>query len=132
VVKVLKVAAAHDIGRAINPLGCEQQVEGSVILGVSNTLFEEFQMEEGRILNDSLSDYKLATIEDTPKIVSIFLEAEKDKDPLTVAKGIGEPAAAATAPAIANAVFDAIGVRIKELPITPDKILAALREKGGR
>jgi carbon-monoxide dehydrogenase large subunit len=132
VVKVLKVAAAHDIGRAINPLGCEQQVEGSVILGVSNTLFEEFQMEEGRILNDSLSDYKLATIEDTPKIVSIFLEAEKDKDPLTVAKGIGEPAAAATAPAIANAVFDAIGVRIKELPITPDKILAALREKGDR
>jgi len=132
VVKVLKVAAAHDVGRAINPLGCEQQVEGSVILGVSNALFEEFQKDRGRILNDSLSDYKLATMEDIPEIVSILVEAEEDKDPLSVAKGIGEPAAAATAPAIANAVYDAIGVRIRDLPITPDKILAALREREGR
>ena len=126
VVKVLKVAAAHDIGRAINPLNCEQQIEGSVILGTSNTLFEEFKMEEGRILNDSLSDYKLATFEDIPRIESILIEDDQSRDPLSAVKGIGEPAAAATAPAIANAVFDAVGVRIKELPITPDKILAAL------
>lgn len=129
VVKVLNVAAAHDIGRAINPTGCEQQIEGSVILGISNTLFEEFKMDRGRILNDSLSDYKLATMEDLPKIVSILVEADPDKEALAVAKGIGEPAAAATAPAIANAIYNAVGVRIKDLPITPDKILAALQQK---
>jgi CO/xanthine dehydrogenase Mo-binding subunit len=129
VVKVLKVAAAHDIGRAVNPMGCEQQIEGSVILGVSNTLFEEFKMDRGRILNDSFSDYKLATMEDLPEIVSILIGADPDKEALAVVKGIGEPAAAATAPAIANAIFNAVGVRIKDLPITPDKVLAALRVK---
>jgi len=135
VVKVLKVAAAHDVGRAINPMGCEQQIEGSVILGLSNTLFEEFKMDRGRILNDGFSDYKLATMEDLPKIVSILIESESGKDALAVAKGIGEPAAAATAPAIANAIYNAVGARIKDLPITPDKVLAALRmkaEKEGR
>lgn len=132
VVRVIKVSAAHDIGRAINPVGCEQQVEGSVIMGVSNTLFEEFKMDGGRILNDSLSDYKLATIEDMPEIVTILVEAEPDKAALDVAKGIGEPAAAPTAPAISNAIYDAIGIRIKDLPITPDKILSALKEKTDR
>jgi len=132
VVRVIKVSAAHDVGRAINPVGCEQQVEGSVIMGVSNTLFEEFKMDGGRILNDSLSDYKLATIEDMPEIVTILVEAEPDKAALDVAKGIGEPAAAATAPAIANAIYDAVGIRIKDLPITPDKILSALKEKSNR
>ncbi|MEW6673069.1 MAG: xanthine dehydrogenase family protein molybdopterin-binding subunit [Thermodesulfobacteriota bacterium] len=129
VVKVLKVAAAHDIGRAINPTGCEQQIEGSVVLGVSNTLFEEFKKERGRILNDGFSDYKLATMEDLPKIVSILVEADPDKEALAVAKGIGEPAAAATAPAIANAIYNAVGIRIKDLPITPDKVLAALKRQ---
>jgi len=161
VVRVIKVSAAHDVGRAINPVGCEQQVEGSVIMGVSNTLFEEFKMDGGRILNDSLSDYKLAmgvsntlfeefkmdggrilndslsdyklaTMEDMPEIVTILVEAEPDKAALDVAKGIGEPAAAATAPAIANAIYDAVGIRIKDLPITPDKILSALKEKTNR
>jgi len=130
--KVLKVAAAHDVGRAINPMGCEQQIEGSVILGVSNTLFEEFKKDRGRILNDSFSDYKLATMEDLPEIVSILIEADPGKEALAVAKGIGEPAAAATAPAIANAIYNAVGVRIKDLPITPDKVLAALQQKNNK
>jgi len=129
VVQVLKVAAAHDIGRAINPTGCEQQIEGSVILGISNTLFEEFKTERGRILNDTFSDYKLATMEDVPGIVSILVEAGPDREALAAAKGIGEPAAAATAPAIANAVYNAVGIRIRDLPITPDKVLAALQQK---
>lgn len=130
IVKVIKVAAAHDLGKAINPMGCEQQIEGAVIMGLSNTLFEEFKLENGRILNDTLADYKLATMEDLPEIVPIIVESVHTEGPFG-AKGIGEPAAAPTAPAIANAVSDAIGVRINELPITPDKILAALREKGG-
>jgi CO/xanthine dehydrogenase Mo-binding subunit len=127
-VKVLKVVAAHDVGKAINPVGCEQQIEGAVVMGLSNTLLEEFKMEQGRILNDTLADYKLATIDDVPEIVPILVESVHQEAPFG-AKGIGEPAAAPTAPAIANAIFDAIGVRIRELPITPEKIIAAIRQK---
>jgi carbon-monoxide dehydrogenase large subunit len=128
VVTVLKIAAAHDVGRAINPVTCEQQIEGAVVMGISNTLFEEFKMEKGKILNDTLADYKLATMLDIPRIVPIIVEAYHMEGPFG-AKGIGEPAAAATAPAIANALFDAVGVRIKDLPVTREKVLAALREK---
>ncbi len=131
VVKVLKIAAAHDVGRAINPMGCEQQIEGAVIMGISNALFEEFMMEKGRILNDTLADYKLATMMDTPEIIPILVETYHQEGPFG-AKGVGEPAAAPTGPAIANAIFDALGIRIKDLPITPEKILAALREKETR
>ena len=128
VVKVLKVAAAHDVGKVINPALCEEQIEGSVVMGLSNTLFEEFKMEKGRILNDTLADYKLATMLDLPEIASFMVESNHEEGPFG-AKGVGEPAAAPTAPVIANAIFDAVGVRIKDLPITPQKILAALKEK---
>ncbi|MBW2307786.1 MAG: molybdopterin-dependent oxidoreductase [Deltaproteobacteria bacterium] len=131
VVKVLKIVAAHDVGRAINPLGCEQQIEGAVVMGISNALFEEFMMEKGRILNDTLADYKLATMMDIPEIVPILVETYDQEGPFG-AKGVGEPAVAPTAPAIANAIFDAVGVRIKELPITPEKVLAALKENEAR
>jgi len=125
VVRVLKVAAAADVGRAVNPLACEQQIEGGVVMGLSNTLFEEFRWESGRIRNGGFTDYKLATFADTPEIVPILVESDHPEAPFG-AKGIGEPAAAATAPAIANALFDAVGVRIRDLPITPEKVLAAL------
>ncbi|MDF1592279.1 MAG: molybdopterin-dependent oxidoreductase [Desulfobacterales bacterium] len=127
-VRLVKVAAAHDVGRAINPRGCEQQIEGAVIMGMSNAMLEEFKFENGRIVNDTLADYKLATMEDLPEIVSILVESDHCEAPFG-AKGIGEPAAAPTAPAIANAIYDAVGVRIRELPITPEKILAGLRKK---
>jgi carbon-monoxide dehydrogenase large subunit len=130
-VNVLRIAAAHDVGRAINPVGCEQQIEGAVILGLSNTLFEEFKLEDGRVLNNTLADYKIASTLDIPKIIPILVESRHPEGPFN-AKGIGEPAAAPTAPAIASAIFDAVGVRIKELPITPEKVLVALREKGQR
>jgi CO/xanthine dehydrogenase Mo-binding subunit len=128
VVKVLKIAAAHDLGRAINPMTCEQQIEGAVVMGLSNTLFEEYIMAGGRVLNDTLSDYKLATARDLPEIVPIIVETLHAEGPFG-AKGLGEPAAAATAPAIANAIYEAVGVRIKDLPITPEKLLAALKRK---
>lgn len=128
VVKVLKIAAAHDVGTAINPVGCEQQIEGAAIMGLSNTLFEEFKMEKGRILNDTLADYKVATIKDLPEIVPIIVETYHPEGPFG-AKGIGEPATACTAPAIANAIFDALGIWMKDLPITPEKVLAALSQK---
>jgi xanthine dehydrogenase molybdenum-binding subunit len=98
-------------------------------MGLSNTLFEEFKMEKGKILNDTLADYKLATTLDLPKIVTILVETHHEEGPFG-AKGVGEPAAAPTAPAIANAIFDAIGLRIQDLPITPEKVLAALKRKG--
>ncbi len=128
VVKVLKIAAAHDVGKAINPVLCEQQIEGSVIMGLSNSLLEEFKMDNGRVLNNTLADYKLATMMDIPEIFPILVETTHSEGPFG-AKGIGEPAAAPTAPAIANAVFDAVGVRIKDLPLTPEKVLAALKQK---
>jgi carbon-monoxide dehydrogenase large subunit len=128
VVKVLKIVAAHDVGTAINPIGCEQQIEGSAIMGLSNTLLEEFKTDKGRILNDTLADYKVATIKDLPEIVPIIVETYHPEGPFG-AKGIGEPAAACTAPAIANAIYDAVGVWMKDLPITPEKVLAALQQK---
>jgi CO/xanthine dehydrogenase Mo-binding subunit len=97
-------------------------------MGLSNALLEEFKLDRGRILNDSLADYKIASIKDIPEIVSILVESSHPEAPYG-AKGVGEPAAAATAPAIANAIYDAIGVRIRDLPITPEKILAGLRER---
>lgn len=128
IVKILKVVAAHDVGRAINPLGCEQQIQGAVVMGISTALFEEFKRENGRVLNDTLADYKLATIQDLPRIVPLLIESTHREAPYG-AKGIGEPAAAPTAPAIANAIYDAVGVRITHLPITPEKILAALQQR---
>lgn len=129
VVKVIKIAAAHDVGRAVNPIGCEQQIEGGVIMGVSNALFEEFKTEKGRILNDTLADYKLATMMDIPEIVPLIVESTHEEGPFG-AKGVAEPAVAPTAPAIANAIYEAVGIRIKDLPITPEKILGALEKTG--
>ena len=130
VVKIVKVAAAHDVGRAINPVTCEQQIEGAVIMGLSNTLFEELKMEGGRVLNSSLADYKLATFSDMPQIDPILVEARHTEGPFG-AKGVGEPAAGATGPAIGNAIFDAVGIRIRDLPITAEKVWAALKKKEG-
>jgi CO/xanthine dehydrogenase Mo-binding subunit len=128
VVRIVKVAAAADVGRAINPTACEQQIEGGVVMGISNTLYEEFKVRGGRIENGSFADYKLATFQDLPEIVPIIVESDHVEAPFG-AKGIGEPAAAATAPAIANALYDAIGVRIRDLPITAAKVLSAIKAK---
>jgi carbon-monoxide dehydrogenase large subunit len=126
VLRVVKVAAAHDVGRAVNRVTCEQQIEGGVVMGLSNALFEEFHTHAGRITNDSFADYKVATIQDMPEIVPIIVESEHPEAPFG-AKGVGEPAAAATPPAIANALYDAVGIRIRDLPLTPEKVLAALQ-----
>jgi CO/xanthine dehydrogenase Mo-binding subunit len=128
VVRVVKVAAAADVGKAINPMTVEQQIEGGAVMGLSNGLFEEFSWCDGRIENGSLADYKVATIQDLPEIVPIIVESVHEEAPFG-AKGVGEPAAATTPPAIGNALFDAIGVRIRHLPLTPEKVLAALAER---
>jgi len=125
VVRVVRVAAAQDVGRAINPMMCEQQIEGGVVMGVSNALFEEFKGSGGRIENSSFADYKLAALPDLPEIVPLIVESEHSEAPFG-AKGIGEPAAAATPPAIANALFDAVGIRITDLPLSAERVLQAI------
>ncbi len=131
VIRVVRVAAAADVGRPVNPVGCEQQIEGGVVMGLSNALFEDLVLDGGRIANGTLADYKVATLQDVPEIVPIIVESDHPEAPFG-AKGIGEPAAAATAPAIANALCDAVGVRITDLPLTPARVLAAIEAERAR
>lgn len=125
-VKVLQVVDAHDCGFAINPQGVEAQLDGSVHMGMGLALSEGLQWDGGQILNGSFLEYKIPTSLDTPRVTPILIEPIDPQGPFG-AKGIGESTQIPTAPAIANAVYDAIGARIKDLPITPDKILRALR-----
>lgn len=124
-VEVLKMTAAHDVGKAINPLLCEQQIEGSLVMGIGGTLYEEQIVYDGKTLNPNFTDYKIPTSLDVPSMVTFLVEAPHELGPYG-AKGVAEPGLAPTAAAISNAIYDAIGVRIKDLPITPEKILKAL------
>lgn len=127
VIRVLRVVAVQDCGRPINPKQLESQVQGGVLMGISYALLEERIMDRktGYMLNPNLIDYKLLGICDMPEIDVTLLEHYQGFS-ATDAYGIAEPANIPTAPAIANAVFNAIGVRITTLPMTPDKVLAAL------
>jgi len=127
-VEVLEYVAAHDVGQAINPLLLEGQVYGGVVMGLGYALTEEVVHKNGENMNPNFRDYKLFTAKDAVKIKAPILETA-DKDGPFGAKGIGEPGCVPTAPAVANAIYDAVGVRIKDLPITPEKVLAALKEK---
>ncbi|HJW74463.1 MAG TPA: xanthine dehydrogenase family protein molybdopterin-binding subunit [Thermoleophilia bacterium] len=127
-IKVLKVAAAHETGTTINQTMAEGQIEGAVAQGIGFALMEELVREEGRVINDRFLDYKIPNIGDMPEVVAICVESEGTAGPFG-AKGIGEPGLVPTAPAIANAVYDAIGVRFSELPITRERVLEALRER---
>jgi 4-hydroxybenzoyl-CoA reductase subunit alpha len=127
-VRVEKIIAAHDCGRALNPLTVEGQVEGSVYMGLGQALQEEMVWSNGRLMNPSLLEYKIATTLETPEIECIIVESIDPEGPFG-AKEAGEGSLAATIPAVANAIYDAVGVRINSLPITPEKVLAALREK---
>jgi carbon-monoxide dehydrogenase large subunit len=131
-VKILKVVGAHDVGKAINPLTCLGQIEGGMVHGIGTALFEEMIIsEKGQVENPSFLDYKMPRALDIPESTSIIVEAHHREGPWG-AKGIGEMTVVPMAAAIANAIDDAVGVRIKDLPITPDKILKALREESLR
>ncbi len=129
-VKILKYVAAHDVGRAINPMLLEGQIYGAVCMGVGYGLTEQLILDKGECMNPSLRDYKLLTAKDVLPVEPILVET-MDRDGPFGAKGIGEPGCVPTAPAIANAIYDATGIRIFDLPITPEKILKALREREG-
>nr|WP_268807714.1 molybdopterin cofactor-binding domain-containing protein [Candidatus Halocynthiibacter alkanivorans] len=127
-VQVLGIWAVHDVGRAINPRGVEGQIEGGVVQGLGQALMEEYQTVDGHPVTPGFAKYILPTALDIPQINCTIIE---DPDPLSPlgAKGIGEPALVPTAPAIMNAIYDAIGVRMTSLPATPEKILQALQDK---
>ena len=128
-VAVKRVVAAHDVGRALNPLTCCQQIEGGVVMGVGMALSEELRWDErGRLLNANFHDYKLPTAMDIPEIEPLLVETPHPAGPYG-AKGLGEPVLSPTAPAVAGAVERATGVRIKDLPLTPEKLWRALRAR---
>jgi CO/xanthine dehydrogenase Mo-binding subunit len=120
-VKVLKVVAAHDVGRAINPTLIEGQIEGGVAQGLGMALMEEFFPGKG----ENLHDYLVPTIGDMPTVESILIEDPSPIGPFG-AKGIGEQAVIPTAPAILNAIHNATGVRVRRTPATPDRLREAL------
>lgn len=124
-VKVLRLVAAHDVGRAVNPQAVEGQIEGGCVMGLGYALMEEVKVEEGRITNPRYAEYILPMSLDVPEIYPIIVEEPEPTGPFG-AKGVGEPALIPTAAAIANALADALGVRFYELPITPEKVVAAL------
>jgi len=128
-VTVLKIVAAHDVGRTLNRKLLENQFHGGIIQGLSFALMEERVIDEntGKVLTTNLHDYKMPTILDTPEIEVIIVSDADELLSNTGVKGIGEPPIIPTAGAIANAVYNAIGVRIKSLPIMPDKVLMALQ-----
>ncbi len=128
-VHVLRLVAAHDIGRAINPLALQGQIEGGMIMGLGNALTEEFIVEDGVPFTDSLARYKMPSIKHAPPITSFIVEDEAAGGPWG-AKGVGEIASIPTTPAITNAIYNACGVRVMSLPVDQDKILLAL--KAGR
>jgi xanthine dehydrogenase molybdenum-binding subunit len=129
-VKVTRFVAAHDLGKAINPLICEGQVQGGVHMGIGYTFWEGIQIDPktGQYLNLNLTDYKVTSPMDMPPVDVILVESNEPTGPYG-AKGLGEPAMVPTAPAIANAIYDAIGIRFRQLPITREKVLEAIRRE---
>jgi CO/xanthine dehydrogenase Mo-binding subunit len=123
-IKVLKLTAAHDVGRAINPTLIEGQIEGGAAQGLGMALMEEFHPGKG----ENLHDYLIPTFGDMPPVESLLIEDPSPNGPFG-AKGVGEQALIPTAPAILNALYHAAGVRIYKLPATPDKVRAAIRAK---
>jgi xanthine dehydrogenase YagR molybdenum-binding subunit len=129
-VRVLRVAAIHDVGRVINPLGASSQIEGGIIQGVGHTLSEERLLDPatGIVLTQSLDAYKLPTIADVPEIVSELVDKPDEHLTNLGAKGLGEPPIIPVAAAIANAIRDATGADVRQLPITREEMLRALEE----
>jgi xanthine dehydrogenase molybdenum-binding subunit len=127
-VKVLNFVAVHDAGKVINPMMAEGQIEGGGMQGLGYALSEGLVWDEGIVLNPNFQDYRILYINDIPPLKTVLVGSMDPEGPYG-AKGLGEPGMVPTAAAVANAIYDAIGVRIKTLPITPEKILIALGEK---
>jgi xanthine dehydrogenase molybdenum-binding subunit len=124
-VKVINVIAATDVGRALNPLGLQGQVEGGVMMGLGNALIEKFIVDEGIVFTDRMARYRIPSIIHTPRIKSIVVEHPTSSGPYG-AKGVGEIISIPTSPAITNAIYNAVGVRVYHLPVDQEEIVAKL------
>ncbi len=125
-VHVLKIVTATDIGRALNPLALQGQVEGGIMMCLGNALTEEYIVEHGKVWTDLLAKYKMPSIKHTPEIVSFLVEDELSTGPYG-AKGVGEISSIPTTPAITNAIYNAVGVWVRRLPVDQDALLLAMR-----
>jgi len=131
-IRLLDVVTAHDVGTIINPLGHQGQIEGGLLQGVGFGLLEELRMEDGQVSTLNLGDYKLPNIRDIPPLTTVLVEEELGPAPFH-GKAIGESSITPTGAAIANAVYDAVGVRFHDLPINAEKVYWALQQhKGGK
>jgi xanthine dehydrogenase YagR molybdenum-binding subunit len=129
-VRVERIAAIHDVGRIVNPLGARSQVEGGIVQAIGHTLSEQRLLDPatGTVLTQTLDAYKLPTIADVPEIVAEFVDEPDAHLTNLGSKGLGEPPIIPTAAAIANAIRDATGADVRSLPITREEMLRALRE----
>ena len=126
-IKLIRVTTAHDIGRVLNPVGHQGQIFGGLMQGIGYALMEELVIEDGRVTNLSLGDYKIPTFMDLPEVRTVLLEPGKGVGPYDT-KAIGESPNGPIAAAIANAIADAVGVRIQSLPLTSEKVYRALKD----
>jgi 4-hydroxybenzoyl-CoA reductase subunit alpha len=127
-VTIDKITDAHDCGKAINMTSVEGQMEGSISMGIGEAMHEEVIFDnQGRVLNDDLAEYKIVTSMDMPRVKTIVVESDEPNGPFG-AKEVGEGAIMPTIPAILNAVYDAAGVRVYELPLTPERVFHAIQE----
>ena len=128
-IKVLEMVNAHDVGKMINPMAVEGQLQGSIHMGVGHALLEDMIMKEGKLMNPTLLEYKIASPFEMPDAYGIAVESEGEETGPYGAKECGEGTQVCTLPAIVNAIYDATGIMFKELPITPEKVLVALKHK---
>ncbi len=127
-IKLLNFTTAHDAGQVVNPIGFYGQIYGGVANGLGMALMEDVEVEDGRVITASFADYKMPTMPDMPPLTTVVLDSEFGVGPYHI-RGIGEASCIPTAPAIANAIEDAVGVRIRDLPLTAPKVYAALQAK---
>jgi carbon-monoxide dehydrogenase large subunit len=129
-VNILRVAACFDVGKAINPELVRAQIEGGVVQGLSSVLFESLKLDKGVPRNPSFVDYRIASSLDAPRqIIGMFVEVPQDDGPWG-ARGVGEHTMVPAAPAVANALYDAAGIRFTEMPLTAERIYMALQRQG--
>ena len=131
-IRILKMVNVGDVGRAINPGIVARQLNGAAVMQLGGTICEEMLFDGGQVLNASLADYKVPSINDVPQHWEAVLVEEPNPDGPFGAKGAGETGTFAVSPAIANALYDAVGVRMFEVPFTPEKVLRAIREAQNR
>ena len=126
IVHVTRYVAAHDVGFAVNPMLARGQIHGGVVQGIGMALMEEIVYEGGQVVNNNWTDYKLPTIADVPEVEAILVEHPVEGGPFG-AKGLGEPPVIPPPAALANAIHNAVGVRLRKLPMTPEKLLLAIQ-----